>query len=123
MVLSTALTCLALNVYFEARGEPLEGQLAVARVTDNRAGGKQEKYCDVVYAPEQFSWATTKYPDQIDKASAAWINAVAVAKSFKMFHDHSKGATHFHAHYVQPQWRKKLQLVARIGSHFFYKQA
>ena len=59
VVLTAAVVCLALNIYNEARGEPEEGQLAVAYVTINRAAGKRTKICDEVFRAKQFSWVGT----------------------------------------------------------------
>jgi N-acetylmuramoyl-L-alanine amidase len=56
MSIENALLCLALNVYHEARGETVEGQVAVAMVTMNRAGWDTRNVCPTVYKPRQFSW-------------------------------------------------------------------
>lgn len=123
MALSAALLCLALNVYHEARGEPLDGQIAVAYVTHKRAGGDQKRYCQEVYRKGQFSWTADRARLKVDKASPQWRNAVAVAQTFMHFSDPTKGATHYHAKRVRPEWRKSMMLLARIGQHVFYKEA
>lgn len=120
MALSAALLCLALNVYHESRGEPLEGQMAVAYVTHRRAKAKPENYCKVVYDRKQFSW--TSAPGPVDRRSPAWRTAVAVSKTFLFFPDASRGASYFHAARVRPAWRHSFKLVGRIGSHLFYKE-
>lgn len=56
-MVEAAILCLALNVYHEARGEPLKAQQGVAQVTMTRAGGNPDNVCKVVYEPKQFSWA------------------------------------------------------------------
>lgn len=119
-MLSAALLCLALNVYHEARGEPIEGQIAVAHVTNNRARNNPKNYCRVVYDRKQFSW--TSAPGPVDKRSSAWQTAVAVAKSFKLFPDRSRGATFFHTVRAKPKWRHSMKLTQRIGNHVFYKE-
>ena len=55
-MIKTALLCLALTVYFEARGEPEHGQYAVAEVVMNRVEQRDATVCSIVYAPNQFVW-------------------------------------------------------------------
>lgn len=119
-MLSAALMCLALNIYHEARGETLEGQIAVAYVTHTRAKKDPAKYCAVIYAKDQFSWTRGK-PRAVDKRSPAWKDAVAVAKSFRLFADRTKGATHYHLSSISPRWGKEAFRVASIGRHKFYR--
>lgn len=130
MIAAAALTCLALNIYHEARGEPQAGQVAVAQVTMNRAQGKEKNVCKVVFAPNQFSWTTgathkgkvkTAYiPHKDDKG---WQQAKAVAKlvSIQFFNDPTRGANHYHAKSVKPDWSRSMAKVAVIGQHIFYK--
>jgi len=105
------LQCLATNVYKEARGEPQEGQVAVARVTLNRANDKT--ICDAVYQKNQFSW-TKKYREVVYNFSAlnASIIAYNATDDFK--------ATHYHNQTVKPSWRKRLKEGVTIGKHTFY---
>ena len=117
--------CLASAVYFEARGEPVEGQLAVAEVVLNRASSRQYPgtICEVVTQPWQFSFvnATGRIP-QADRNSAAWRTAVAVARIAE------RGASRllprdvlwYHADYVAPSWGRRLARNAKIGLHIFY---
>lgn len=121
MGLSAALLCVALTVYHEARGESVAGQLAVANVINNRAGGDPQKYCRVVHEPRQFSWSGKPWP--VDKNSEEWRSSVAVARSFRQFPDVSNGATHFHERRARPSWRHRFVLLTRIGSHYFYRGA
>lgn len=121
MLLSAALLCLAANIYHESRGEPLEGQIAVAYVTHNRAEKRGKEYCDIVYESKQFSW-TLDPKKEIDKKSSEWIRAVNVALNFKRWGDLSRGATHFHHYSVRPKWRHNLVMATAIGSHFFYRE-
>lgn len=121
-MITPAILCLALNVYFEARGEPLAGQRAVAHVTLNRARERRMKICDVVYEPAQFSW-TPEDPSVTDVK--AWNRALAVAKRAHArgrSGDPTGGANHYHADYVKPRtWDfAKLTHTATIGKHIFY---
>lgn len=137
MLIPSALMCLALNVYHEARGEPEIGQAAVAMVTLNRAQS-QAKVCDTVAEKNQFSW-TAKFVQGRDKKGffvltpagqpkdeEAWYRAKVVAinalRTFKYKSgDVTQGATMFHAKNVQPYWTKFSEKTATIGSHVFYK--
>ena len=117
--------CLASAVYFEARGEPIEGQLAVAEVVLNRtrSGRYPTTICEVVEQPWQFSFvnATGRIPNA-DRASASWRQAVAVAKIAEA------GASRllpsdvlwYHADYVAPSWGRRLARNGKIGLHIFY---
>ena len=117
--------CLAAAVYFEARGEPIEGQLAVAEVVLNRAssGRYPPSICGVVLQPWQFSFvnATGRIP-AADRGSEAWRKAVAVARIAE------RGASRllprdvlwYHADYVAPSWGRRLARNTKIGLHIFY---
>jgi spore germination cell wall hydrolase CwlJ-like protein len=115
------IACLALNVYHEARGEPLIGQFAVAYVTLERANAKRRSVCRTVYEPGQFSWTAEKHGRA---HGLAWRRAVHVAKTVWL-HDvlglePPMRATHFHADYVSPAWRRSMQYIETIGRHRFY---
>ena len=134
MVLSTAALCLALNIYHEARGEPVIGQKAVAQVTMNRAGGDPDKVCDVVFAPYQFSWANplTLAPSQevrvqraeffMPKDETAWTVAkiLAVRAIEGSLMDVVGNADHYYnPRKANPRWARKMEPVARVGNHRF----
>lgn len=123
MTPGSALVCLALNIYHEARGEPHSGQLAVAMVTMNRAEWEPANVCAVVYQRGQFSWTHTKR-DHAPRNAQAWRKAQKTAKAvIEGKHvDRTRGATHFHARRVQPSWSKSLERTVRIGNHIFYVQ-
>ena len=123
--------CLARGVYFEARGESLEGQKAVAQVILNRV--KNPAYpnsvCGVVYQNShkrnacQFSFACDGVPDRV-KSRKSW------KKSLKVANDAINGrywlmkvgsASHYHADYVSPKWSSKMRKMAKIGRHIFYR--
>ena len=116
--------CLAGAVYFEAKGEPLEGQLAVADVVLNRArsGKYPPTICGVVTQKSQFSFVRRGRIPPISRNSDAWRRAVAVAQiAQEELADGGVGsAMFFHARYVAPNWRR-LTRVASIGNHIFYK--
>lgn len=120
---SRELECLATGVYFEAKGEPLSGQLAVAQVIANRAssGRFPSSYCGVLFQRGQFSFIRGKALPSAPRSSKQWKTAVAIAKIIdRELKESSVGkALFFHARYVSPGWR--LKRVASIGNHIFYR--
>lgn len=122
-VLETALLCLALNVYHEARDQSIAGQVAVAQVTMNRV--HDERYpndvCDVVYDHKQFSWYWDG-KDDMPREEDAWIKSKIIASAVLdgSGHVELEGVTHYHAVYVSPYWRDHMTQVAVIGDHVFY---
>ena len=126
------LSCLAHNVYFEARGEPATGQRAVAEVTMNRvaSGRFPDTVCDVVYQKNwdiirkryvgAFSW--TEFGFLPNPGGEAWTQAWEVAEA--VYHGTEPpivaGALHYHAYYIKPNWAKDRKPIARIGRHVFY---
>ena len=117
--------CLATAVYFEARGESVEGQLAVARVVMNRAasGRYPPGWCSVVKQPAQFSFVRHGQFPWIDTASASWARAQGVARVAVANVVPSVGpdVLWYHANYVAPSWGHRLNLVEKIGAHIFYR--
>lgn len=116
------LLCLAKNIYYEARGEPMHGKIAVAQVTLNRVTHRtefQSSICGVVYAKHQFSWTMGQYREP---RGEAWREAQAIAKAVIIGTAHLPDfkALYFHNLTVKPQWNKTKELVARIGNHIFY---
>jgi N-acetylmuramoyl-L-alanine amidase len=114
--------CLAKAVYFESKGEPLAGQLAVAEVIINRA--KSGKFagtlCGVVKQPSQFSFVRGGgFPPVVNQAM--WRQAVGVAHVAMngLSDGPAQGALYFHAKRVSPNWGK--QRVATVGNHIFYR--
>lgn len=115
------ILCLASVIYHEARGEPLSGQLAVAKVTLNRTEHKAfpSTVCGVVYQPNQYSW--TKKPQKI-RDRAAWQEALDLAQH--SLETNLENLDHFKALYFQSTSSKKKfkrKQVAKIGKHVFYK--
>lgn len=121
--LSKDLRCLASAIYFEARGEPLLGQLAVGRVVVNRATSDRfpSTYCGVVLQPSQFSFIRSGAIPPINTSSQAWHTARAIAKIAHedLWDSPTDGALFFHATHVQPGWR--LTRLGRVSSHVFYR--
>jgi len=135
-MLSTAALCLALNVYHEARGEPLLGQHAVAQVTLNRTLGDHGRVCDVVFAPRQFSWtnALLLAPNDVARRkkvvallpaeNIAWRTAklVALMTLHGMTPEVIGDADHYYnPSRVTPRWAENMTRVTEIGNHLFYK--
>ncbi|MDT8280482.1 MAG: cell wall hydrolase [Erythrobacter sp.] len=125
----TALTeemrCLAGAVYFEARGEPLAGQLAVAQVIINRSEDNRfpRSYCGVVAQPGQFSFMRGSRMPAIRTGTAAWSRAVAIAEIADkgMWESEAGDAVFFHAKYVRPSWSMRKTRLAQIDTHIFYR--
>ncbi|MEJ8571707.1 cell wall hydrolase [Microbaculum marinum] len=123
--------CLATAIYFEARGESISGQKAVAQVILNRVLDYRypDTVCGVVFQNQtwrnrcQFSFACDGRPERIsDKGS--WATAVKIAEEAldgDYFMEDIGEATHYHATYVQPRWSRYLNKVERVGTHIFYQ--
>jgi spore germination cell wall hydrolase CwlJ-like protein len=118
-------SCLATAVYFEARGETLEGQLAVARVVMNRAasGRYPPDICSVVKQPAQFSFVRHGAFPWIDTSSAAWARAQGVARLAlaNVVPSVEQDVLWYHATYVDPSWGHRLNMAEKIGAHIFYR--
>lgn len=126
------LQCLAENVYFEARGEPLAGQYAVAEVTLNRTRSQNFPHtiCAVVHEMRwdpsrgrfvaDFSW--TELGSLSPPDGPAWRQAMAVASAAydELHAPLVPGALFYHATNVRPAWGKTRRAVATIGNHIFY---
>lgn len=123
--------CLAIGIYFEARGEPVKGQAAVAQVILNRV--KNPTYpnsiCGVVYQNDhmrnrcQFSFTCDGIPDRIN-SKKHWNTAVAVSSSVtagKIWLKSIGSSTHYHADYVSPRWGPTMIRLTKIGRHIFYR--
>ena len=116
--------CLANAVYFEARGEPIEGQLAVAEVVLNRtrSGRYPSTICAVVTQPWQFSFVRNGIIPAADRTSEAWRRAVAVARIAERGAQRllPRDVLWYHADYVSPSWGRRLARNTKIGIHIFY---
>ena len=126
-MIELVLMCLSMNVYFEARNQPLAGQVAVAQVTMNRVASPDypDDVCGVVYQHKQFSWYWDGKSD-VPREEEAWVRAQMVAGAVLAGSGHQKfmdvDITHYHAVYVQPYWAPTMQLVAQVGDHKFYNK-
>ena len=121
--MSSELKCLAGAVYFESKGETLEGQLAVARVivARSKSGRFPASYCGVVYQRSQFSFVHGDSMPSINSGSPLWANAekIAMIAHEGTWQSPVEGALFFHAARVSPNWR--LTKLARIDNHIFYR--
>ena len=124
------LTCLATNMYHEAKGEGDIGWLAVGMVTMNRMKSKRypSTVCEVVYQNNgkvyQFSWAGTK--KKLTKPKKDLYNkvkqlALLIYVHYEKLYDVTDNALFFHADYVDPYWNKSMKKTTKIGRHIFYK--
>ncbi|MEO0385550.1 MAG: cell wall hydrolase [Pseudomonadota bacterium] len=123
--------CLAEGVYFEARGEPRRGQVAVAQVIMNRVNHDEfpDTICGVVYQNQhrrnrcQFSFACDGAPERVTER-AAWEVAEGVSRQVLEGRDlieTIEESTHYHATYVRPRWAPRMIRLDRVGLHIFYK--
>jgi spore germination cell wall hydrolase CwlJ-like protein len=123
--------CLASAIYFEARGEQVRGQMAVAQVVMNRvfSGYYPHDVCGVVYQDSnrhlacQFTFACDGIPDVINEPDA-WVRAREIARDTldgKLWLPDIGKATHYHAYWVRPAWIREMQKLDRIGVHTFYR--
>ncbi|HTN14986.1 MAG TPA: cell wall hydrolase [Sphingomonadaceae bacterium] len=121
--MSRDMQCLAGAIYFEARGEPLVGQLAVGKVIVNRAESEKfpASYCGVVYQHSQFSFVRNGRMPAIPTGSAAWRKAKVIARIVHegLWDSPVRDALYFHAASVDPNWRRAR--IARVDRHIFYR--
>jgi N-acetylmuramoyl-L-alanine amidase len=119
--------CIAVAVYHEARGESVEGQLAVARVIMNRAasGKYPASWCGVVKQPWQFSFVNPRTGDYpaVNVNSLAWARAQGITRlaMANVIPSLPTDCLWYHANYVSPSWGRRLNMVQRIGAHIFYR--
>jgi spore germination cell wall hydrolase CwlJ-like protein len=125
--------CLVDNIYHEAGNQPWVGKMAVAYVTINRV--KDERWpssiCEVVWQKTATSTCQFSWTCQIDKVKRRKINeqwwnesqdvVYEIMKVYDPYSDPIRGATHFHATYVKPNWGNKLYRVVTINDHIFYR--
>lgn len=128
---NASLDCLAEALYFEARGESVKGQFAVAEVILNRVASRAypNSVCGVIHQGTgrkyqcQFTYTCDGHPEHIREARAyeqvrrvAYISLMGKADSL------TDGATHYHTTQVRPSWARKFPKTATIGVHMFYRQ-
>lgn len=124
------LVCLALTVFYEARGEDTLGQVAVAQIAMQRleTGQYGENICDVVhYGGEvlyrcHFSWYCDGKSDEPDDEEA-WMKALIVAVGVAEGSRHAplQGVLHYHTTEVTPWWANDMEVVEVIGNHIFLR--
>jgi len=123
--------CLAEAIYFEARGEAVRGQIAVAQVVMNRAfsGYYPNTVCGVVYQNKyrhlacQFTFACDNNPDVIREPDM-WERAKKIAKAMldgQIWLPEVGKSTHYHAYYVHPSWVAEMNKMYKFGVHTFYR--
>jgi spore germination cell wall hydrolase CwlJ-like protein len=119
------LYCLAQNIYFEARGESIEGQAAVAWVTLNRLMGDDHPntICRVVWQDRQFSWTHDGKSDT-PRDAVSWERAQDIALDMVYIWDPeldpTSGSTYFHERSIRPSWSRSFERVGQIDNHIFY---
>ncbi len=125
------LNCLTKNIYHEARGEPVDGQYAVAEVTMNRVASKHypNTVCEVVYQANfdvirrrnvsAFSWTELEVAPVDTKV---WARAWRIAEEVydEQAEPRVEGALFYHARSIRPRWSRRKRRVAKIGRHIFY---
>ena len=137
-MISAAVLCMAMNLYHEARGEPLAGQYAVGQSVINRVRDKRypNTVCEVVHQAKyrgwdqvnpirnqcQYSWYCDGRPDN-PQDSKAMLEATILAQYIlaSTVIDITEGATHYHASYVHPYWADHMTTTVQIGTHIFYR--
>jgi hypothetical protein len=123
--------CLAEAVYFEARGEAVRGQMAVAQVVLNRAfsGKYPDTVCGVVYQNKhrhlacQFTFACDNNKDVIREPDM-WERAKKIAKAMldgQLWLPEVDKSTHYHAYWVRPSWVSEMKKMYKTGVHTFYR--
>lgn len=122
-----ALGCIAVSIYHEARNQPPEGQYAVGSVILTRAADPTrwgDTACAVVQ-PIQFSYLTPDRHFAPIHDPGAWAQAVQIAA--RVLRDGPapdlRGADHYHATYVWPDWNRHMEAVGRIADHVFWRSA
>lgn len=127
------VTCLALNVYHEARNKSSVNQLTVAMVTMERVYDKrfEDNVCDVVhdgYVPGRkdchFSWYCDGKPDT-PYNHTAYKKSFAIAQVIYYNYDYMihpmKGANHYHTDDVDPYWNEDMRYIGSLDNHLFWK--
>ena len=125
------ISCLAEALYFEARGEPIKGQLAVGEVILNRVEDTRypSSICKVINQGTgrrfacQFTYTCDGKLETVHERKP-YEMALKIAKILMTTHDRrlTRGSTHYHSNYVNPKWSKKFERVAKFGRHIFYRQ-
>ena len=128
---SKQMSCLAEALYFEARGEPIKGQLAVGEVVLNRVEDPRypDSICKVVNQGTgrrfacQFTYTCDGKLETVFERDAYAIS-LKISKILLTTHDRklTEGSTHYHSNYVNPKWSKNFERITKFGRHIFYRQ-
>jgi spore germination cell wall hydrolase CwlJ-like protein len=121
------IACLTQVIYFESRGEPIAGQLAVGLVTINRKNSNlfPNTICEVTKQKTpvcQYSWYCDGKSDTVpNNKEGKLAKALATRLLTSEVEDITKGALFFHADYINPGWTN-LEKTIEIGAHVFYRR-
>ena len=126
--METIVLWLSLALFYEARGEPVQCQIDVARVILERSRLSGTSVQDVILSPNQFPWVKDVFRGDIikpesrpNRQSAAWLQVEQSAIK-SLYQDDWTKATHFHATYIsKPASWSKLSVTHKCGNHIFYK--
>ena len=125
---SDKLQALALNIYYESRGESEEGMRMVGEVTINRVSSSKypDNICDVVYQDCQFAWTCSNKRNEKPKEIEVWKKSLEIAK--ELLNENVASYSHLATHFINkhdmkhlPRWAKKFIKVETIGGHTFYR--
>lgn len=115
---------LAINIYHEARSEPIEGQVAVGHVVLNRAERRGKSAKEIILQPWQFSWHNDNKFPAIKEYQAMLVSFQAAEKVIEERLDGKtlSDADHYFADYIKPpSWAKDMRQVCKIGRHIFFR--
>lgn len=117
------VSCLAANVYHEARGEPLAGRIAVAEVVTNRVRSAlfPGDVCSVVFQRAQFSWTADVRPFRNPRAWAESVRVAARVLDGRAPRVVGRRVYFYHEASVLPGWTRNMVLVRSVGAHRFYR--
>ena len=125
-----ALLCMSLNIYFEARSEPIQGQIAVAETTLNRVRSPDypDTVCGVVLQENEngcsFSWWCDGLSDEPEEQNS-FHTSKALAKLMLEDGDYiyvvGNQVTHYHTKDITPYWVDSFEYVKSVGKHVFYR--
>jgi len=136
-MIGAAVFCLALNIYYEARNQPVVGQIAVSQVVLHRVKDKRypNTVCKVVRQAKyskggtipvrhkcQFSWFCDGKSDRpLEKDAFRWSVSLSKRILAGEFADLVDGSTHYHSDKVNPKWSVNKKEIGKIGDHIFYR--
>ena len=118
--------CLALNIYFEARGASQVDKEAVGHVTLNRAESRHfpSTICGVVYQRNQFGWVTDRNSN-VPRSPQVWEQSQSLAREILSgsVEDPSKGATYFYDHNrTNPSWARRFEVTLKTRGHTYLRR-